>query len=266
MVTQKNTIEKFTKFLEKVINHPKSLIAVRNDGSKKHLINLIKSDKVNSIYQVPDSGFFIKPKNEIIKQFLKGRYIAINVAKDMIDRRFQYNLSYKEYLKELLIWILWLDKKESDIKFVFIPHIYSDIEAINDLFKLLPDMLKREKVVISPYLQGEGSEDIFNIYKSSLFAVGNRFHTNVCSIALCTPTIALVTYDKLYDLYIELDLKDRIIRANKNKFSNILIDLTISTINNRDRIIQDYKKVNNRLKNEAIGFMKTLEELLDEKK
>ena len=259
-----NTLNRFSTFIDKITNHSKCLIAVRNDGSKTHLDKLVDKNISSKIDEVPDSGFFVKPKNKVLEQFLDCKYIAINLAKDMIDKRFNSNFTYNEYLDELVKWFNWMKDKYSDFKFILVPHIYSDIEAINDLLKLLPDMLIREKIIIAPHIQGENSEDLFYIYKNAQFSFGNRFHTNVCSICLNTPSIALVTYNKLYDLYDELNLNDRVIIANNGIFSDKLIKLTISTPENKEEITSNYIKLNKNLQLNAELFLEKIKDLLNE--
>lgn len=254
-----NTIDKFSNFINKLTNNPNLIVAVRNDGSKKHLDKLVKKEISSKINQIPDTGFFIKLKNKVIEEFLKDKYIAINLAKDMINNRFSSKFSYNNYLKELAKWLKWMENKYLDFKFVFVPHIYSDIEAINDLLKLLPDMFKRTKIIISPYLQNKNSENLFYIYKNAQFTIGNRFHTNVCSIGLSTPTIALVTYIKLNDLYKELNLKERVIIAKE------LIKLTISTLENRNNISSKYIDICKELEIDAKLFLNKLATLLNKK-
>lgn len=251
----KNTLDRFIKFIQKLSTNQNILIAVRNDGSSNHLKKLVPTTICNSIDTVPDSGFFIKITQEPLKELLNFPYIAINLAKDMIDKRFNSTLTYQQYLDELKIWIFEIKKQHCNFKFVLVPHIYSDIEAINDFIKLLPDMFIRENIIISPHIQGEQSENLFSIYKYAQLTIGNRFHTNVCSIGLNTPSIALVTYNKLYDLYHELNLDDRIIVANKNKFSKELIKLTLSTLKNKYNIKNRYKNIVESLYSNSLDFL-----------
>lgn len=253
------TLKKFKKFIYNLNLNPNILVTVRNDGSFEHIENLINKKTAKKIFEVPDSGFFIKPLKSELKNFCKEDYIAINLAVDLLDKRFKNSeINYEEYLLELQIWILKVHNKYCNIKFIFIPHIYSDLNAITDLFKLLPDKLIRENILISPYLQGKDSEKIFDIYFNAKLVVGNRFHTSVCSISRSIPTIGLVTYRKLKDLYIKLDLEELLIDANKKDFSKGLFLLTDKILEDKKYYQKKYKQINNKLKEQASKFMKKI--------
>ena len=54
-------------------------------------------------------------------------------------------------------------------------------------------------------MHGEESfKDVMNIYKSSKLVLANRFHANVCSMGLDVPTIGLVNYRQIKELYNEI--------------------------------------------------------------
>jgi len=261
----KNTLKNFEKFINNLSLNPNILVAVRNDGSIEHIEKLINKNTANKIYEVPDSGFFIKRLDTELNNFCKDEYIAINLAVDGLEKRFSNSeIEYNEYLEELKKWFLKVNNKYKDIKFVFIPHIYSDLYAISDLLKLLPDKLIRENILVAPYLQGKNSEKIFNIYFNANLVIGNRFHTNVCSISQSVPTIGLVTYRKLKDLYLKLEIEDLMVDANKKDFSKRLYKLTKESLENRDR--NRYKIINKKLETQVKITIENLKNIIKESK
>lgn len=254
-----NTLKKFEEFIDNLSLNPNILIAVRNDGSLEHIEELINKNTAKKIFEVPDSGFFIKPLKSELKNFCKEKYIAINLAVDLLEKRFKDSeINYEEYLQELKIWILDIHIKYKNIKFIFIPHIYSDYYAITDLFRLLPDKLIRENIMVSPYLEGKDSEKVFDIYFNAKLVIGNRFHTNVCSISQSVPTIGLVTYRKLKDLYKKLDLTEFYVDANKQNFNKKLFRLSEQILKDESLYQKKYKKIKKKLEQQVLEFMKNL--------
>ena len=55
------------------------------------------------------------------------------------------------------------------------------------------------------------------------FIIGNRFHSNVCGIALNVPTIGILNYNQIEYLYNELKLSNYLIDVRKQYFSKNLI-------------------------------------------
>lgn len=258
-----NTLKKFEEFIDNLSLNPNILVAVRNDGSLEHIEELINKNTAKKIFEVPDSGFFIKPLKSELNFFCKEKYIAINLAVDLLEKRFKDSeINYEEYLQELKIWILDIHIEYKNIKFIFIPHIYSDYYAITDLFRLLPDKFIRENVIVSPYLEGKDSEKIFDIYFNANLVIGNRFHTNVCSISQSVPTIGLVTYRKLRDLYNKLDLIELYVDANKKNFNKKLFRLTDEILKDQNLYQKKYKNIQKKLEQQASKFMKNLTNII----
>jgi len=248
-------IDKFKSFIDKLIEKKIHTITVRNDGSMKHIENLLGTEYKKKIEHVPDGGFFIELEEANEKIFnISSPYIAINVAKDMADLRFNngensitYELFTKTFAKTLDIFL----EKQTDFEIIFIPHIYSDLDAIYDILKNMSDPNRRHKVSTAPLLHGLGSEQIvFNIYKNAKFSMGTRFHTNVCSIGLNTPSIGLVSYPKLKDLYEELNLLNRIVEINQYGFQKTLLTKMEETLKNKKSIKLEYSSLKKELENE----------------
>ena len=75
------------------------------------------------------------------------------------------------------------------------PHIPSDLQAISDVLNAVQDYNCRRNITIAPYLNGIATpgEYLVDLYRKSAVAVGMRYHSNICSIAMHTPTIGIVT-------------------------------------------------------------------------
>ncbi len=233
-------IKRFEEFLESICQKEKNLISLRNDGSKSYLKNLYKNKFENKIFFSPDNGFFSKYKNYQNQEFSskdKEKILLINIASDMPKKRFSEIKGIDKidlFCKEIANAILVL-KDLIPIKVIFSPHIYSDIDICSKIIYCLPDYFIRSKVSMAPYLSGfSGSKKIFSEYYGSADIVwGNRFHSNICSIALNNQTIGLFNYVQIMNLYKELDQVNRLVNIKQLDFSEQLITKSISMLDSK---------------------------------
>ncbi len=263
----KANIEKFKRFVDQIYAAKIHTITVRNDGSAKHVRNLLGEEYTKKIEPIPDGGFFIE-ESSLYKDPLKLKksYIAVNIAKDMSDLRFNpadNGIDYKTFISELAGVLEDFLSRNEDMELLLIPHIYSDLDAIYDLMAEMEDLYRRNRITVAPLLHGEGSEKtIFSLYKEAVFAMGMRFHTNACSIGLNTPTIALCTYPNLYDLYEELDLLDQIVIVNRPGFQKNLAKQMQNSMKNVASIKKRYLEIRQRLEQQAESILgKTVKKL-----
>jgi len=225
-------IEKFRNFLDKLLNKKNVFIAVRNDGSKDILNDLIGSDYANAIPEVLDSGFFYENNGDLYKPSQK-EYILINTTSDQVlmNNREMGKIETSLYTKEMSKVVNHI-LKNTDKDIVFSPHIYSDYNAINQLLINVNDYDIRTRIGITPFSQGDyGCNQIFSAYKNSSLVLGMRFHANVCSIAMNKQCIGIAALDRITNMYKSLHLSERIVHVDR-EFSDELIQKIHHTIDN----------------------------------
>lgn len=196
-------IQKFRNFLDLLIKR-KDFISIRNDGARKAILEYVGEKYLDNIHHTVDAGFFadIPEPSEYYKS---KNYIAINVAYDMQDVRFE-NITYEDFLKTFKNFIDKFLKENTNYEIVFVPHIYRDLTFITDLLNILDDETRRRRVSVAPLLHGKNSfKEVMSIYKGAGIVLANRFHANVCSIGMNKPTIGLSNYRQIKELYSELD-------------------------------------------------------------
>jgi polysaccharide pyruvyl transferase WcaK-like protein len=263
-----NNAKKFEQFLEFTLAQDHCLVSVRNDGSISHIQEYFGSTYADQVYKVPDGGFFTEVDNTYHPELdTDGPTMAVNVAKDMSDLRFPNNKehphSYRSFVSEFGEYINEVLAHHPDLTVVFMPHIYSDLGAISDVLTEIKNMNRRSRITTAPYLNGEGSERyIFDTYRQADLAIGMRFHTNVCSIGQYTPTIGLVSYPKVGDLYEELGLSERTVDLRQPGFSDMLSHKTASTLKNRSKIKSNYERIVGELEQDVRDFQNKINRLI----
>jgi polysaccharide pyruvyl transferase WcaK-like protein len=180
---------------------------MRNDGSKKNLLEYIGQPYLENFLWTPDGGINIANLNDIATP--TEPYMAVNIAGDMLDLRFPKGSerSYNQFIEDIAKTITHSIETNVVNEAVLIPHIFRDIQSISELLETLPDHIRRKHITVAPLLNGTGSEkSIFGYYKNAKLSLAMRFHANLCSVSFGTPTIGLVSYKQIHDLYYELNL------------------------------------------------------------
>ncbi|KPQ28493.1 MAG: hypothetical protein HLUCCX14_10155 [Marinobacter excellens HL-55] len=260
------TVKRFRSFLDSALTHPNCLVSVRNDGSSKYLGRYIGERYSKQIIVTPDPGFFVSPGEVALPHSLQNRdYWIINLAMDRPERRFpgtDNKLNYEGFLSEMRNLVCKACHTYRDIEIVLAPHIYSDLTPIRDLMEILPDAIRRWRVSVAPMLHGMGAEKaVFSLYEHAQLAFGLRFHANVCPIGLGTPSIGLATTEKLFDLYEELKMPQRVVDAQIPGFALNALALAEATLANYQDVLSQYSSVKNKLDCQAKTTYQKMAEL-----
>lgn len=220
-VTRDN-IEKFKGFLSALNLNSCITVAVRNDGSVQSIARDLGNDYLQGITEILDHGYFYQPKGDF--SWPDDDYIAFNITEDQLSMRGAgaQLINKTEYYAELSR-VMEHITTVLNIKVVLVPHIYSDLTAINQLLSSLDDWIVRRYISVAPCIQGNaGADFIFNLYRNSRIVVGMRFHTNVCAIAMNKTVIGLQALDRIGYLHGYFDNSQGCISIS-GRFSESLI-------------------------------------------
>jgi len=246
-----SNIQKFRNFLDLLIERG-DFISIRNDGARKAIKDYVGEEYLGHIHHTVDAGFFADIP-EASEYYKSKKYIAINVAYDMQDVRFE-NISYEEFLQTFKRFIDKFLNENEDYEIVFVPHIFRDMTFITDLLNILDDETRRRKISVAQLLHGQDSfKEVMSIYRGAQVVLANRFHANVCSIGMEKPTIGLVNYRQIEELYEELG----------SSFNVPLNNLFFNTdLENKIKIsIKNKSKKNIDIKNLCSIYLKYMQEI-----
>lgn len=224
-------IEKFRRFLDCYLGSNNRHLAVRNDGSRDVLREVIGEKYYQAIPEVLDHGFFYNNDGSFYRPTPK-EYILINTTSDQVQMKNRHigTVNEDNYVSEMTKVIDHIIR-DTEYDIVFAPHIYSDFKAIDALLKNLNDFHLRTRIVITPYVQGDqGCNQIFSAYRNSNLVLGMRFHANVCTIAMGNAGLGLGALDRIAGMYKSLNLDDQYITVDK-PFEAELIKKIHSNIN-----------------------------------
>jgi polysaccharide pyruvyl transferase WcaK-like protein len=245
--------EFFPGFVRYILDSEKCFLSIRNDGAESNLKrNFIEFEHFD-FNVTPDHGFFALKSLNGTSQIEKTDStftIGINLAQDMNETRFGNRR--KEILSDIRNAIM-------QVKFdrlILFPHIVSDLEILYELISPLPDLVKREKVSISPLGNHElDVQSTFDNYQQVDVMISMRFHANVIPLSMGTPTIGISTYPQISNLFNELGISNWCTDAKApNTFPDELARLLRYIAVNREQATLEFGKVPKRMSAERDNF------------
>jgi len=217
------TLDRFRRFLGRLLTSDQFLVSVRNDGARAALQRHAAGLPLDKVLHLPDGGFFA-PYRAIAAT---GRpQIAVNLAGDMLDQRFPGAKAhtYQSFLKEMAGALEQLWRAHPSVRIVLFPHIFRDLTVYADLLALMPDQLRRDQVRVAAYdSDPAAAAAAFGEYAASDAVLGMRFHANVVPLGLGVPTLGLYCYDQVAHLYDELKAPQSVIDVRYPGFGHDIV-------------------------------------------
>ncbi|WGK60365.1 polysaccharide pyruvyl transferase family protein [Halopseudomonas sp. SMJS2] len=241
--------EKFRRFFQALTKNCNILIGLRNDGSIKVLESIFPDEMATweNVYEILDNGFFYETgerEADYTSRLIDTPYVAINITDDqlsMISSR-REKIETERYLTSL---VKYVNNISDQYHVVFVPHIYSDLKAIYSVLEKLDQSVVRNKVTVSPCIQGDiGTRLNFSVYANSELVIASRFHANVGPLALGRKVIGLAVLDRVAYMYDSIAKTKQYIDVN-TEFSSELLEKS------QEMILLPYN--NPGLLNEKIG-------------
>jgi polysaccharide pyruvyl transferase WcaK-like protein len=226
-------VPKLRRFLDKLLERKQTTIAVRNDGSKKILKDIIGQVYFENIPEVLDSGFFYDTDAAIYNPSDKP-YVIMNSTVDQLSMKSRTMkvidpLMYVDEMSKVINHFL----ENTEMNVVLAPHIYADYKAIDCLLQNVNEFHIRSRIIITPFVQDDfGCNMIFSAYKNSSLVVGMRFHANVCSMSMNKLSVGLAATDRVIGIYETVGLGDRVVKVDQ-PFSAEVIQKAEQTLLNR---------------------------------
>jgi polysaccharide pyruvyl transferase WcaK-like protein len=249
-------LNKFKRFLDYTSSNNRYYISVRNDGALSNIISFFGQEYEKKISEIPDGGFFtLVEDHEHFEIETDKINIIINVAGDMQNIRFSKdndNISYHDFITDFARILSDLEfTSNKKCNYIFVPHIFRDLNTIYDLMNQMEDKFRRTCVKVAPYLIGKKGHDyIFSLYKQADLILGMRFHSNVCAYALKKNVIGLSNYVQINNLYKDIN-SNEFVEVNKQGFQDKLTNMIIKHLKEKDKYTKLSEDIFNTLKLQA---------------
>lgn len=224
--------QRFNAFMATVLERNDLFACVRNDGSTRALREVLGEQTASHIPTMPDGGFFADPAGARLADADSGR-IGINIAGDMLERRFDRGLDTEGFLRELAEACRALMDAKPALHIDLMPHIWRDSALIAQLLPMIPDPYLRRRMAVGRLEPGQtGLAGFLQSYRGFDLVLGMRFHANVCPIGMGVPSRGLLNYPQVERLYEEVGMSDRLVDVRDAGFGKRLVDAVISDLSN----------------------------------
>lgn len=254
--------QRFSTFMATALGRRDMFVCVRNDGSSRALREVLGEGTAGRIPTMPDGGFFADPAGCRPAQGDSGR-IGINIAGDMLERRFDRGLSTEEFLRELAGACRDLMDARPELRIELMPHIWRDSALIAQLLPMIPDPYMRRRVAVGRLEPGEtGLAGFLQSYRGFDLVLGMRFHANVCPIGMGVPARGLLNYPQVERLYEELELGGRLVDVRDAGFGKRLVNAALSDLADLPAQRRVCAERVTRLNEQALATLKSLDDWL----
>lgn len=224
------SVQRFNAFMATVLERRDLFACVRNDGSTLALREVLGDQTAARIPTMPDGGFFADPAGNCQADSGSGR-IGINIAGDMLERRFDRGLDTEAFLRELADACCGLMDAKLGLCIDLMPHIWRDSALIAKLLPMIPDPYLRRRVAVGRLEPSEtGLAGFLQSYRGFDLVLGMRFHANVCPIGMGVPARGLLNYPQVERLYEEIGMSNRLIDVRDAGFGTRLVEAVLSDL------------------------------------
>lgn len=246
------TAGRFRDFMSTVLSRGDMSVCVRNDGSSKALREVLGAEAAAAIPTMPDGGFFAMSELAPAAAKSVSRRLGINIAGDMLDRRFDGTQSTAGFLKELASACGGLLDQHADLQIELMPHIWRDLPLISELLPLIPDPHLRRRVLVGPLAPGEaGLQPFLRSYAAFDTVLGMRFHANVCPLGMGVPARGLLSYPQVALLYDEIGMADRLIDVGRPNCGTAMLEAVNADLSDLAGLRAQCRDLGNRLEGQA---------------
>ena len=210
--------------------------SVRNDESKKRLINFLGKEDLN-IKEVPDPGLYCQ-SNPSKYEYLsdnKSKNIAIQLAADRLSNRFKSKQEISIFIDEIKKFI-----NTSQNTCWLVPHTPADNTFIKKHFagyKIYPLKTKLEEASV-----------VMGFYEQMKCVIGQRGHANICPFGLNVPIISLVSHQKNIGFMKKVGFANYALDVGDQDLHNKLISM-VKTID--EQYYTKQKKTNKELRQQS---------------
>jgi polysaccharide pyruvyl transferase WcaK-like protein len=189
--------------LTTLCNDEKNKIAVRNDGTREWLKNVIDFQH-ESLRVIPDPGLFIRYNVKKV-EYSGVPYICVSLNNEDANDRFHGNELQSKFISdfaEILNFVL--ENFPQDIYLV--PHSFEDLSLIELVTRKISPRNLHQRVRVLGLPRFENAESIYEVYENASLVIASRVHSMSPALGMKIPVIVITTQDRLTHFMREMGL------------------------------------------------------------
>lgn len=254
-------LKKFYDFIMEVKRKSNWKITLRNDGSAKRMVNIYGKDIIKSIETVPDNGFFFCTSNYFCMK-KNGITIGVNFTSDLFEKIFTSGITEHSFIDDIVKILNIL--LERGYKIIFFAHTPQDIDIIYQCKKEIKNHFFREQIILAPYYPFDeaGARQLESYYRLCDVIIAMRFHANILAFQSGIPVVSLAGHEQIETLCEELGTKKYCVRIGENQYTEKVIEILDSFLENSHYYMIKVKEKMNILKREQERYIKEIQQFV----
>ena len=189
--------------LTSLCDNERNKIAVRNDGTKEWLRNVIDFQHDN-LRVIPDPGLFVRYNVNKV-EYSGIPYICVSLNNEDANDRFQGKNLQTKFITdfaEILNYVL--DNFPQDIYLV--PHSFEDLSLIEQVTKRISPRNLHQRVRVLGLPRFENAESVYEVYENASLVIASRVHSMSPALGMKIPVIVITTQERLTHFMSEMGL------------------------------------------------------------
>lgn len=271
-------VDRLRRFMSFVLEHPRMLLGLRNDGTFEWLSELCGGLPRSRVEIVPDLGMFttsaprtkdgrllpevmnviVAPNGEdSVYRYAStvGRYtagVAERLSRTSSPPRFWSRVNGAARRRRQVVSALAeaIERLAEDhgASILLVPHYLDDIAMIGEITAMLPPRVAHQHVLTTGMARVREARTFYGLYASADLSISMRIHAMSPSIGLGTPTVPLVTQDRMWAFLRDAGLEDLAHDPFASSGPERLLSSLSSTIEDADRIRRRFLSVRERFR------------------
>lgn len=238
----------------------KNKIAVRNDGTKEWLKNVIYFQHDN-LRVIPDPGLFVRYDVKKVK-YSGVPYVCVSLNNEDAAHRFQGEQLRGKFIDdfgEILNYLL--DNFPHDVYLV--PHSFEDLSLIEQVTRQISPRNLHQRVRVLGLPRFEDAESIYEVYENASLVIASRVHSMSPALGMKIPVIVITTQERLTYFMREMGLDMLVIDYSDNDLIHKLKQISSQVLSSHKTYVKEITDSVSTARTEIRKFNKLISTVLD---
>ncbi len=275
-------LDQFKRAMDYVLQSPRIMFSVRNDGTKGWLESLLgySSDRIDVI---PDPALYVPVKDHWHPELMEGK-TNILVSLNNEDAVYRFGGPLREriwqiaspFIKEKKLigameyWpglqsrkknslkhlarALEMLSREWDLNIILCPHYFDDYRMMSELISLFPARLAHQRTISSGLLNVPRAPYFYDLYAKADLAISMRVHSMSPAVGLGTPMVAVSTQGRMSHFMNAAGLQDFVVDFFDPDLADKLYAKLKAVLLNQDEVRRKFQAVRATMRNETMAY------------
>lgn len=284
-------LDRLRRTLELMLESPRVLCSVRDDGTKGWLEGLL-GRRLEQVDVIPDPTLYVPTQDafhpelepdrvnvvlslnnedEIYRYGGAGRLLAWRLLGPLLDEKRLltawsrvpgWDARRRSFLRRLAAGVESLSR-ERDVNLILACHTFDDYRIAHEFLSLCSTRVGYQLTVAAPVLRMSRAPYFYDLYAKADLAISMRVHSLTPSIGLGTPTIALSSQPRVSEFMKGAGLEDLELDASDPDLAERLAALAKRCLDGRQALRRRLAEARARLRERSAAYHRRLASFLE---